>query len=472
MADLFQPTEGLGRGGSLRVRFAVWLVIKHSDPVPTESGLPNHLRPIKMTSELARYQTSNGVLPAEALQQAIEEGWITGGDYKVPPENVQPASIDLRLGSMAYRLRSSFLPGKRRVKDVLADNQMGPPIDLRDGAILEKNRPYLIPLIEHIHLPPWARAHANPKSSTGRIDVFTRIICDGSSGFDQIPQGHSGFLFLEIISRSFTIHVREKLSLNQLRLIVGNPKPGNDILLGEHTKTPLLYSYDAEGRNARACPWEELAASEGIFLRVDLLGDNQKIVGYKAKKNSMLLDLTKVGSHRIEDFWDLVGSDEQNRLILEPEEFYILNSLEGVSIPPDFAGEMTAYDPTNGELRTHYAGFFDPGFGYAPDEGINGSRAVLEVRAHDVPFALEHRQRIARLEIERMAARPGKLYGISIGSSYQNQRLQLSKFFKPPTPRQEGQLSLLSDRERRPAGTALRSKMTLGFSQPSERRLV
>ncbi|MBI4310785.1 MAG: 2'-deoxycytidine 5'-triphosphate deaminase [Chloroflexi bacterium] len=416
-----------------------------------------------MASDLERYQTLDGVLPAEALQQAIEEGWITGGDYTVPPENVQPASIDLRLGSMAYRLRSSFLPGRRRVKDVLADNQMGPPIDLRDGAILEKDRPYLIPLIEQVRLPPWVRAHANPKSSTGRIDVFTRIICDGSSGFDQIPQGHSGFLFLEVISRSFTIHVREKLSLNQLRLIVGNPKPGNDILQGVHMETPLLYLYETEGRNACACRWEELAATEGIFLRVDLVGDNQKIVGYKAKKNSMLLDLTKVGSHRIEDFWDTVSSDEKNKLILEPEEFYILNSSEGVAIPPGFAGEMTAYDPTNGELRTHYAGFFDPGFGFSPEEGITGSRAVLEVRAHDVPFALEHRQRIARLEIERMAERPRKLYGVSIGSSYQNQRLQLSKYFTPPTRRFEGQLPLLDVAAVRPARGTSRSSSSLDF---------
>lgn len=185
-------------------------------------------------------------------------------------------------------------------------------------------------------------------------------------------------------------------------------------------------------------------ASESIFLTVDLLGENDKVVGYRAKKNSMLLDLTAVGTHKIEDFWDTVVSDGKNRLILEPEEFYILHSLEGVAIPPEFAGEMSAYDPTNGELRTHYAGFFDPGFGHAPAEGIKGSRAVLEVRAHDVPFALEHRQRIARLEYEVMAEQPTKLYGLPIGSSYQNQRLQLSKFFMSPAPRLEAQLPLFA----------------------------
>ncbi|MEX2552872.1 MAG: 2'-deoxycytidine 5'-triphosphate deaminase [Actinomycetota bacterium] len=187
-----------------------------------------------------------------------------------------------------------------------------------------------------------------------------------------------------------------------------------------------------------------MPVSDGVFLSVDLSGDAEKIVGYRAKKNSMLLDLSKVGEYRISDFWEPVDSDRDSLLILEPEEFYLLVSLEGVSIPPNLAGEMTAFDPTSGELRTHYAGFFDPGFGYAPDAGLQGSRAVLEVRAHDVPFALEHGQKIARLKFEGMAQRPEKLYGPEIGSSYQNQRLKVSKHFRePPKPAQ--QMSLLPD---------------------------
>ena len=371
-----------------------------------------------------------GVLPDVHLHRAIQCGWMAAGDQIY---NVQPASLDLRIGPVAYRLRSSFLPGSRPVLDGLREYQLGPEISLAKGAVLEKNRPYLIPLMERLELPPDVRAKANPKSSTGRLDIFTRLIVDGGSGFDEIPRGYRGPVYLEVVSHSFTIQVAEGLSLNQIRLVYGETGLEDDDLLRQHQRSPLLYRYDSD---TQPQPVESLTVSSGLFLTVDLSGDSEKVVGYRAKKNSLLLDLSRIGGHDPEDFWEPVQSDSRNQLILEQEEFYLLVSLEGVAVPAEWAGEMTAYDPTSGELRTHYAGFFDPGFGFSGAGDIMGTRAVLEVRAHEVPFALEHGQKIARLEFEQMGKPPERLYGPEIGSSYQNQRLTLSKHFKePPSPR-------------------------------------
>ncbi|MDP2856625.1 MAG: 2'-deoxycytidine 5'-triphosphate deaminase [Bacillota bacterium] len=416
-----------------------------------------------MSIDPARLQDLSGVLPDHAVQMAVDAGWLDGGDYTIPQSNIQPASVDLRLGPVAFRLRSSFLPGQRSVKSTLVEYQLGPSIDLRDGAVLEKNRPYLIPLIEGLRLPPWLRARANPKSSIGRLDVFTRVLADRSPGFDEISAGYCGPLYLEVISRSFTIQVHEKLSLNQLRLIVGDARLNDEDIRRVHERTPLLYTYGTAGVGRRAVPSPNLLVSNGLFLRVDLSGDDDRLMGYRAKKNSMLLNLSLTEHHRVEDFWDPLFAGRENRLILEPEEFYLLMSAEGVSIPPGLAGEMTAYDPTSGELRTHYAGFFDPGFGYAPEEGVMGSRAVLEVRAHDVPFSLEDNQKIARLEFEKMVDCPQKLYGPQIGSSYQNQRLTPSKHFKSPSPQPPQQLDLLGDAPATPP----RRSPSRARSQPS-----
>ena len=381
---------------------------------------------------------AKGVLPDVLLREAIRLGWVSS-EEEIPSTNVQPASIDLRLGGVAYRLRSSFLPGKRPVLQSLNEHQIGPEILLSNGAVLEKNRPYLIPLKERMDLPEGVRARANPKSSTGRLDVFTRVLVDGSPGFDEIPERYRGPMYLEVVSRSFTIQVEEDLLLNQVRLINGSGLVADEELRRMHARTPLLYHYSLDGRPP--LPADNITFSNGLFLTVDLSGDAEKIVGYRAKENSRLLDLSQVGQHLIKDFWEPVDSDQHNRLILEPEKFYLLVSLEGVAVPPEYAGEMTAYDPTSGELRTHYAGYFDPGFGFSDMDGVYGSRAVLEVRAHDVPFALEHGQRIAKLAFEPMVTPPAKLYGPEIGSSYQNQRLKISKVFQEPLPKTTHQTS-------------------------------
>ena len=385
--------------------------------------------------------SAQGVLPDSVWRAAIELGWVTADDG-VPDKDIQPASLDLRLGPYAYRLRSSFLPGPHTVDSCLNDYQLGAPIPLVDGAVLEQNRPYLIPLLESLELPQGVRARANPRSSIGRMDIFTRVLVDNSPGFDEIPPGYSGPMYLEVVSRSFTIQVTRGLSLNQIRLLNGDPRVSDTELQRRHARTPLLYEWVSDGP---ARPVDEPIISDGLFLTVDLSGDADKVVGYRAKKNSMLINLSGESEYQAEDFWEQVRSDQQNRLILEPEEFYLLVSLEGVSVPQGLAGEMTAYDPTSGELRTHYAGFFDPGFGFSENDGVFGSRAVLEVRAHDVPFSLQHRQKIARLVFEHMALPPDRPYGPDIGSSYQNQRLKLSKMFREWTPKTAHQMSFLSD---------------------------
>jgi dCTP deaminase len=366
-----------------------------------------------------------GVLPDLHIRKAIDAGQIRGG---VADAAIQPASLDLTLGPTAYRLRCSFLPDAKSVAEKLEEHSMG-EFDLRDGAILERNRPYLIPLREGLALPAEVRAKANPKSSTGRLDIFTRVITDHSFRFDEVSAGYHGPLYLEVVTRSFTVRVREGLSLNQLRLMVGPTRVTDAEIRAIHEGEPLLFADDQPVANA------DLAVSDGLFMSLDLRkgsGPAGPAVGYRAKKNSQLLDLAAMERYDPELFWEPVVPERQDRLILEPEEFYLLLSAESVSVPPRFAAEMTAYDPTSGELRTHYAGFFDPGFGFDRQRRLGGSRATLEVRAHDVPFMVEHRQPVCKLSFDRMAEAPHTLYGAEIGSHYQSQRVTLSKHFQRP----------------------------------------
>ncbi len=367
----------------------------------------------------------DGVLPCQYLERAIAARVVNADRFTIPAENVQPASLDLRLGEVAYRIRCSFLPDRqtveRRLKDYVIDE-----LDLRkDGVVLETKRPYLIPLKERLSLPPGMRGKANPKSSTGRIDVFTRVITDESYRFDEIADGYDGPLFLEVVPLSFPVRVREDLSLNQLRLSVGAATLDDDDIRAFHRQQPLLFD------KGKPVPNNKLALGGGLFLGLDLRGDEQGRVGYRARDNAPLLDVTKAAAAPVdaEPFWESVKREDGDRVVLTPQRFYLLMSNEAVSIPPMLASEMTAYDPTSGELRTHYAGFFDPGFGYDPDASFSGSRAALEVRAHDVPFMVEHGQRVCKLTFERMLEAPDRLYGQGIGSSYQQQDETLSKHF-------------------------------------------
>jgi dCTP deaminase len=369
--------------------------------------------------------TSPGIWPSQWLLKAVESGLIVAPDFD--EARVQPASLDLTLGEVAYRLRCSFLPGKNdTIADQVATFAIGPPIELGDGAILERNRPYLIPLREQVRLPHSVRARANPKSSTGRLDVFTRVITDRYGRFDDIRHGYHGGLYLEVVPRSFAVMVRTGLALNQLRLAKGDAAVSDRELRETHRHTKLLYRNGAplDRRDVRA-------QGGGLWLSLDLVRNNDAAVGYRAKRNSSLIDMSRENAYDPADYWEPVVPEPGNRVVLEPEDFYLLLSSEAVQVPPEFAAEMTAFDPSGGELRTHYAGFFDPGFGHdAAGFFSEGSRAALEIRAHDVPFAVDNLQRVAQLRFEKMAEPPHVLYGADQRSHYQGQLSTLSKHFR------------------------------------------
>jgi dCTP deaminase len=373
---------------------------------------------------LSLHPSAEGVLPGHLLERAIRAGYIDAGRFNIPETNVQPASLDLRLGERALRIRCSFLPGEdtveRKLKDYILDE-----IDLRgDGAMLEARCPYLIELKERLDLPVGLRGKANPKSSTGRIDVFTRVITDHSDRFDEVAAGYRGPLYLEVVPLSFAVRVKEDLTLNQLRLSIGRPWLSDDEVRSAHERDPILF------RGGEPVPTDALVLSDGLFLGLDLHGDAEGRVGHSTRDSAPLLDLTSGAEVDPAPFWDPVFREEGDRLVLSPKRFYLLMSKEAVSIPPSLAAEMTAYDPTSGELRTHYAGFFDPGFGFDPNRGFRGSRAALEVRAHDVPFMVENGQSVCKLTFEHMLEEPMALYGSDIGSSYQQQEETLSRYFR------------------------------------------
>ncbi len=378
---------------------------------------------------------TQGILPYQDIKQLIAATAIAASPG-VEDRQIQPASLDLRLGRKAYRLISSFLPelspisSRLDVLDFYQSDLVMYEMDLTEGAILEKGHVYLVPLLEHLKLPKNLRARANPKSTTGRLDVFTRVVTDLNAGFDEIRTGYHGPLFLEVVPRSFAIKVRTGQSLNQIRFVRGEATVSDASLKTLHSKSPLLYHNSAP---RKALGQREFRSERGLFLRIDLKGDDRTdsgIIGYRAKKNSHVIDLAKVGHYTAADFWEPLYRHRHDSLLLEPEEFYILASKERIRVPAGYAAEMVAYEAACGELRTHYAGFFDPGFGYGAKGEIKGTQVVLEVRPHDVPFLIHDGQTFFKVVYDRMLDVPSQLYGTTLGSSYQGQALTLSKHFK------------------------------------------
>jgi dCTP deaminase len=357
--------------------------------------------------------SSRGVLPAQALRALIGTGAITATP-EILDAQIQPASLDLRLGPIAYRVRASFLAGNgRKVADRIAEFEMH-RMDLTAGAVLEKGCVYVIPLMEHLALPAGITAVANAKSSTGRLDLLTRSITDGGTEFDRIPEGYHGPLYAEVCPKSFSVLVRAGQRLNQIRFRSGQSVLTDPELVALNAVEPLVSG--------------EAMISEGLGFSVDLHPASGDLVGYRAKPHTGVIDLDKIGHYPASEFWEEVRSKD-GRIILDPGAFYILVSREAVTIPPDYAAEMAPFLAMVGEFRVHYAGFFDPGFGHA-DAGGAGSRGVLEVRCHEAPFVLEHGQVVGRLVYEKMASRPETLYGREIASNYQGQGLKLAKQFK------------------------------------------
>jgi dCTP deaminase len=359
---------------------------------------------------------TTGLLPSQEIRALIRAREVEAPE-EIGEDQIQPASLDLRLGAEAWRVRSSFLPGpgasvEERIRAFAMHR-----IDLTHGAVLEKGCVYVVAVMESLALKSRTSGIANPKSSIGRLDVFTRLITDQSAVFDQIAAGYKGPLYAEISPRTFSVVVRRGTSVSQLRLRRGSPPATDTALRRLHRATPLVDAGEAQAD-----------IDQGIAVTVDLSAEAGTPVGWRARRHSDLIDLARVDCYDPDEFWEPVFPDRRGTVVLNPGDFYILASKEAVTVPPDHAAEMRPYDTRVGEFRVHYAGFFDPGFGFGA--GGAGSRAVLEIRPFEVPFALRDGQLVGRLVYERLTAVPDKLYGSGIGSSYQCQGLQLAKQFR------------------------------------------
>ncbi len=344
------------------------------------------------------------ILPSQLLSSAIEDRYIHAVN-PIPQDNIQPASLDLRLDNIAWRVAASFLPASTEsVMDKVKNVQMH-ECDLSNGFIFEKGCVYIVPLQESLALPSYIAGRANPKSSTGRLDIFARVLTDGGDVFDDIPAGYCGKLYVEISPRTFSIRVRPNDRLVQLRLM--------DNRYYQKNKAPhfIPFTVDVTGGllQEHASPFPP-------------------VIGWRARKHAGLIDLSLVNHYPVLDYWEPIFARKQGGIILDPDDFYILATNEEIAIPHDCAAEMLAYDTSFGEFRVHYAGFFDPGFGMG--DSVK-SRGVLEVRTHEVPFLMSENQIVGRLSFTPMIDIPDKIYGVSMGSNYQGQTLKLAKQFLP-----------------------------------------
>jgi dCTP deaminase len=391
--------------------------------VPDLLGVPT---PADQRRQRGRVEVkmSNGVQPVQFIREFVNSGVVVP-ETPIIPDQLQPASLDLRLGSLAYRVRSSFLPGAgAKVMDRV--HQMdGYKIDITNSAVLDTGQVYVIPLQEALALPDSVQAFANPKSSTGRLDILTRLVTDSGIVFDRTPKGYNGPLFLEVAPQTFSIVVRPGTRLNQIRFQRGTVSSlANGELRDRYRRAELTRPNDRE------------LDGNLVPVTIDLRGEQgDALIGFRARPHTDRIDIEKVSYYDWLDYWDpiLIPEDRPPILTLNPGDFYILATREDVRVPPEYAAEMVPYSTRSGEYRVHYAGFFDPGFGWDVTGG--GSKGVLEVRSHEIPFMLEHGQTVGWLRYDKMAAVPSILYGPKIGSSYHRQGLALGKqFTRPPRP--------------------------------------
>jgi dCTP deaminase len=370
-----------------------------------------------------RLPTGEGILPSQEILHFVQTG-IIRSTHDIQENQIQPASIDLRLSREAYRVRASFLPGRSTTLLTKATDKglLTGKLDLTGPTLLEPGVIYIIPLMESLDLPSDVFGIANPKSTTGRLDIFTRLITEHGDEFERVRRGYRGELFVEVISQSFPIVVQAGMTLNQLRFGRGKFIVAGDAKLKQLDQDELLI--DADESSGR------FDIDRGLRITVDLSGNGSGIVAYQAKRFSPPIDLSKIDYHDVADFWQPIYKEDKRQYILEPGEFYILASKQRVRVPADLAAEMLPYDLATQEFRVHYAGFFDPGFGYGRDGEIPGTKAVLEVRANEMPILLEDDQFVGRLNYYNMSAKPSKVYGGTIGSNYQQQGLALAKQFR------------------------------------------
>ena len=364
----------------------------------------------------------NGVLPSQWIRAAFADGLIAA-TQALTPDQIQPNSLDLRLDGRGWRVQCSFLPGDDGMAQKLARFGWYEFAIPEEGIVLERNQIYLFPLCESLRLPPEVYGRANPKSSTGRLDVFTRLVTEYGTAFDRVPSGYTGNLYLEVVPRSFAIRVRRSDALAQMRFQTGNPRLSVEETIALLNDETILLSTVLQPLKAA-----DVSTASGMTLSIHLPQKNETI-GYQARRNTAPIDLRVRGMAR-RNHWDRIYGDGKP-IILEPDDFYIFRSSEVVRLPPEYCAEMVAFDASSGEVRTHYAGFFDSGFGYVPDKPAAETAAavVLEVRSRDVPFFIEDRQPLFRVHVLRCTEPPDMLYGSITGSNYQTQRLRLSKQF-------------------------------------------
>jgi dCTP deaminase len=379
---------------------------------------------LEATGPLADFGTKSGLLPHQRLKALIQHRKLVQATPDIDDTQIQPASIDLRLGARAYRVRASFLPGRAKTVEQQLNELKFDEINIERGAVLEKGCVYVVELLEHLNLPESVSGLANPKSSTGRLDIFTRLIADHSDVFDSVHGKYEGRIYAEISPCSFSIRVRKGSRLNQMRFRRRHPAQS------ESGRFALSDRDLLKRHREQALVDGDLQLRNGLILSVDLEGGaSGNLIGYRAQRYAGVIDVDEIGKLDARDFWEPMHVRADKKLILDPHQFYILASRERVQIPADLAAEMVPIDPMMGEFRVHYAGFFDPGFG-ATAQGHPGARAVLEVRSHEVPFVLEHGQAVGRLDYEPLAEPPELLYGQAQTSNYQGQGLKLSKHFR------------------------------------------
>lgn len=379
------------------------------------------LFPDLAASETDAAPRTTGILPSQDIRTLIAAAKVVATPA-IEEAHIQPASLDLRLGDVAHRVRASFLPGPHNTVEAKIKELRMTRVDLTSAAVFEKDCVYIVPLLEEVSLQPNVSGKANPKSTTGRLDIFVRLITDYGTEFDRVSPGYKGKLYAEVVSRTFTVAIRAGMRLNQLRFVQGTADSQDKEIKKLDRQETLVYL--DEDTPTRA------VTDRGLRITVNLEGaEPDEIIAYRARANAPVIDLSKVDHYAPDEFWEVRQQTPSKSLILHTGDFYILASRERVRVPPDYAAEMVPFDPSDGEFRIHYAGFFDPGFGYGSND-IKGTRAVLEVRAHEVPFQMEHGQLVGRLNYMPLLSRPDKIYGSNIGSSYQQQALTLSKQFK------------------------------------------
>ena len=346
-------------------------------------------------------------------------------DTALCDDQIQMASIDLSLKGPVYGMRASGLPrrGETVRSRIDASAKTGYTFNLTgEDKLLSRRQTYIIPLNEGLKLPPGFAARFSPKSSTGRVDVLARILADGIPHFDSVPaEGYRGPLYLEVTPLSCDILLRSGQSLMQMRLRQGDSLVSANDLVTLQAEKGIVW-----GKDGKPIAPEKLSLAEhGLYMHVDL---DRDIVGFMARDPILAeLSFAKSDFYDPYDFWEPITRPKGGSIVLNPGRFYLLATKERVKVPSNICGDIAAYDASTGEFRTHYAGFFDPGFGGSKPEE-RGTVGVMEVRGREIPFELQDNQPVCRMDFQWLDEVPNRLYGA--GNNYTGEQPSLGKFFR------------------------------------------